>query len=319
MPDNALIPIDSEPIRIARSRPDDRQPAAVYLARLATGSRRTMAQALTAIARLVSDGRLDALSMPWEGLRYAHTAAIRARLAESYRHTTANKMLAALRGVLQECWRLGLMSADDYQRSVDIASIKGTTVPKGRKLSRGELAALMDACASDSSSAGRRDAALIAVMYAAGLRRAEVVTLNVADFTPATGELLIRGKGNKERMVYATNGAALALEDWLAARGVEEGPLFCSTRRRLARMTEQAVLVILMKRAKQAGVTAHFSPHDMRRSFITELLEAGADVGTVQKLAGHANVATTLRYDRRDEKAKRAAAEMLHIPYSGKV
>jgi len=80
------------------------------------------------------------------------------------------------------------------------------------------------------------------------------------------------------------------------------------------RMTDQAVLWILCKRAAQARVT-RFSPHDLRRTFISTLLDAGADLATVQRLAGHATIQTTARDDRRGEVAKRKAVELLHVPY----
>src|SRR5664279_3378817 len=121
------------------TRPLSQNPAAVYLARLTSElSRRTMTDALDKIARM--DGR-DALTLDWSALRYQHTAAIRARLASTYAAATANKMLSALRGVLKEAWRLGQMSAEDYQRAVDLENIKGETLPAGRDLSFGEIKA----------------------------------------------------------------------------------------------------------------------------------------------------------------------------------
>ncbi len=79
-------------------------------------------------------------------------------------------------------------------------------------------------------------------------------------------------------------------------------------------MTDQAIYNLLLSHAKQAGI-ARFSPHDLRRSFISELLDQGADVVTVQQLAGHASVQTTAKYDRRGERAKKKAIGLLHVPY----
>jgi integrase len=228
-------------------------------------------------------------------------------------------MLAALRGVLREAWRLGQMTAEDYQRAVDLESVRGSSVQRGRALSRGELKALVDHCRADQGPTGSRDAALLAVLYGAGARRAEAVALEFSDFDMKTGELTIqRGKGGKGRLAYATNGGMDALKAWIAVRGTDPGPLFYRGRKGgqlvHARMTPQAVLDIVRRRADGAGVK-RFSPHDLRRTFICELLDAGADLSTTRSLAGHSNVQTTARYDRRDERSKRKAAEMLYFPY----
>jgi len=294
----------------------DQNPATVYLARLAPGSRPTMRAALETIARLVSSGTHDATALPWGALRYQHTMAIRAALSDRYSPATANRHLAALRGVLKEAWRLGHLTAEEYQRAADLGPVRGSTVAKGRALGGDELMNLLAACAADDGPAGSRDAALIATLYASGLRRAEVVAIDLSDLDLPEARLLVRsGKGNKGRLVYV-EAAVGQLSGWLTVRGDHAGALFVPIHRsgRLTwrRMTPEAVLAIMRKRAITAGL-AHFSPHDLRRTFISDLLDAGADLSTVQALAGHSTPKTTARYDRRGERAKRRAAGLLSL------
>jgi site-specific recombinase XerD len=219
-----------------------------------------------------------------------------------------------VRGVLKTAWKLGLMTSDEYHTAAAVENVKGETVPAGRAVASGELAALMGTC--DDSAAGARDAAIIAILYACGLRRAELVGLNLEDYQCSEGKFLVRGKGNKQRLVPIVKGAVLALEDWLVHRGDVPGPLFWgfNSRNTGGRLTTQAVYAMLRARAKSAGIPS-LSPHDLRRTFVGDLLDAGADIVTVQKLAGHASVGTTARYDRRDEKAKVSAVGRLHVPY----
>ena len=278
-----------------------------------------MKAALDKIAAHLTSNRADARSCPWSEVRYQHAQAIRAVLAEDFAPATANKHIAALRGVLREAWRLGLVDAESYRRAADLETVRGTTLPAGREVTLGELTALFKGCAESGTASAARDAALLALLYGAGLRRSEAVSLDLGDYSTDTGELMVRrGKGRKARTVYATNGGRSALEAWIMARGSEPGPLLCPVNKggrvSLRRMTDQAVLYRLRSRAAAAGVAA-FTPHDCRRSFISHLLAAGADLVTIQNLAGHANVSTTARYDRRGEGAKKKAAELLHVPF----
>lgn len=297
----------------------DQDPALVYIARLGKGSRRTMKRALCTIAEIVT-GSANATILDWHQLRYQHTQAVRSELIARYKPATANKHLSALRGVLKEAWRLGHMSGDDYQRAVDLEVVRGHSLPAGRELQNAEIVALFRICAQDRTPAGARDAALIAILYSSGLRRSEVVALALCDYERESGALTVRcGKGNKDRLAYAASGARAAINAWLLHRGDGEGSLLCPVNKggkiAMRRMGDQSVLGIVRKRAKQAGVD-RFSPHDCRRTFVSHLLDAGADIASVQKLAGHASVATTARYDRRGERAKREAAELLHVPFT---
>ncbi len=244
-------------------------PAAVYLARLAPGSRRTMRGALLTIAALLTDGAADCFALPWHLLRYQHTQAIRAALGERYAPATANKHLAALRGVLQEAWRLGLMDAEAYQRAADIGDIRAATLPRGRALTPGELRALFGACA-DGTRAGVRDAALLAVLYGCGLRRAEAVGLDLGDYHPETRALTVRhGKGEKARIVYLPASGATLLAAWLQARPGDPGPLFLPInkggRMALRRMAPQSIYDLLARRTTTAAV-ARVSRELVRRT-----------------------------------------------------
>lgn len=308
------------PTALIRSEPGalERNPAAVYLAGLPSPqSRRTMRGALNMIANMLIKGS-DALTLNWAALRFQHTAALRSKLAGRYSVATANKMLSAVRGVLKTAWRLEQMTAEDYHRAVDVKNIKGSTLPRGRVLTAGEIAALLDACADDPAPAGVRDGAMIALMRAGGLRRAEVCALTLADYNAEAGTLRVHGKGNKVRELPIVDGAADALADWLAVRGTGRGALFCPIAKggavTIRRMFPEAVFNMLAKRAAEAGVS-DLSPHDFRRTFASDLLDAGEDISTVRHLMGHENVTTTVKYDRRGEAAKRKAVALLHVPY----
>lgn len=127
--------------------------------------------------------------------------------------------------------------------------------------------------------------------------KGHVYAYEVESVRDAGGQALrVRGKGNKERSIPLEGGAAAWLGDWLKVRGNDPGPLFWPVTKggdlHPRRLTSQAIYDALAKRARAVGVE-HLSPHDLRRSLISDLLDAGADIATVQKLAGHANANTT--------------------------
>ncbi|NEP00552.1 MAG: tyrosine-type recombinase/integrase [Symploca sp. SIO2E9] len=302
-------------LKLSEPIPLTRHPAAVYLDSLAPGSLPTMRQALNAIASLLTNNECDALGLDWAKLRYQHTSAIRTALKKNYAPSTVNKMLCALRRVLKEALRLDLIDPNDYAKAVDLGTIKDKRKIRGRALTRDEIADLLDVCIDDSSPQGARDAALIGILRGAGLRRAEVASLELKDFNPETGALEVhRGKGGKDRSVYIPESAIAWVKSWIEVRGDAPGALLCPIRKggeiQLRQMCPDAVLKIVRRRALQAGVES-FSPHDFRRTFCSDLLDAGIDIVTVQKLAGHASPVTTAQYDRRGEETKRLAVQKL--------
>jgi site-specific recombinase XerD len=268
-----------------------------------------MLSALHAVARIL-EPQADAFTLPWTKLRRQHVQALRARLIERYSPRSVNRSLSAVRGVLREAWRMGQLKAETYMQAIDVKSMAHSTMPEaGRSLSEDEIDRLLAAC---TGPAGVRDAALIVLMYAAGLRRAEVPALDVEDYEKKTGGLQIRGKGGKYRTVYVPSGWRKQVEQLIAQR--DAGPLFVRYAKSKAlnrRLGLVGVNHVLYELRRASGVT-EFTPHDLRRSFATHLLDKGADLNVVADLMGHASIETTRIYDKRGEAAKQKAVELLN-------
>jgi integrase len=312
-------------------------PAAAYVRTLTTeAGRRTMAGAICTAAEIMAPGAIPpvtgkgragnaderfaaACRLPWGQLTVARLGELRAELLRAnLAPATVNKVLAAVRGVLVQAWRLGLVDSETLERAKDaMGAVKASTTVRGRHLPRVDLAKILGACSQDRTLAGARDGAAVALL-AIGLRRAEVAAIQREDYDQATGRLVVRGKGNKERVVFLTNGSRDAVDVWLETRGHDAGALLAhisrSGRILSAGVTPQAVYSALLKRSREAGVSC--TPHDLRRTFAGEALSAGVDVATVQAIMGHSSPATTARYDRRPEDTKRRAMEAVAIPYT---
>lgn len=249
---------------------EDFDAAAAYLEQLGEGSRRTMREALTKLAKWASDGRCGPHDLPWHMLRLEHTAALRTRLTSRLAPATANKHLAALRGVLKQCWQRGLMPEEAYRRAIDLPPVRGASPRKPERLGATDLRKLAQACAGDASPAGARDEALLALLCEANLRRSEAVGLELEDYDLATGSLVVRGAGGRTpRRLVASANAQRALERWILIRGATTGPLFNPVNKggriEHRRLSEQAIYIACQKRAAEAGLPPT-SPEDLRRA-----------------------------------------------------
>jgi integrase/recombinase XerC len=142
--------------------------------------------------------------------------------------------------------------------------------------------------------ASRRDRAVLEVLYASGVRVAELSGLDVEDVDLREGGVRVLGKGRKERIVPLGTKAVEALRAYLGAREGGRGPLFRNPRG--GRLTVRSLHRIVRARARAAGLAGRVTPHTLRHTFATHLLDAGADLRLIQELLGHARLATTQRY-----------------------
>lgn len=302
-------------------------PYEVYIASLdSPESQRTMRGALDRIARMqTGNPETTGAWQPWWLLRYEHTTQIRADLI-AYRDTKSpagyspshiNKHLIALRRVLRVCWRMGLMTGDEYQRAADIKNVTGSRVIAGRNIHRDETAAMLKVTAEAEGPAAIRDAALVAVLSSTGIRRAEAANLLIERYDHGERSLRIIGKGNKERVVYLMPDAVPHFERWLNLLGVRRGPVFRRVHKDGAigtgAMTPRALGYIVDRTRIKAG-SAPMSTHDFRRTFIGDFIDAGGDLAQAQRLAGHALATTTAGYDRRPDRALRDAVDRMSLP-----
>lgn len=165
-------------------------------------------------------------------------------------------------------------------------------------LSVTEVTALLDACTT-TTPLGLRDKALLEMLYATGARVSEVLALTVDDVTDNTGVLMVHGKGNKQRLVPVGTHAVDALDAYLvrgrpALATGKSHALFLNARG--GALSRQSAWTVIKTAAARAGLEKDGSPHTLRHSFATHLLEGGADVRTVQELLGHSSVTTTQIY-----------------------
>jgi integrase/recombinase XerD len=261
------------------------------------------------------------------GVQSSHVTSFLQRLGEGDAEhravgaASAGRMLAAVRGLHRFALREGITSHDPA------AEVRPPSTPKRlpKALSIAEVEALL-AAAGENTPRGLRDRALLELLYASGARISEVVGLDVDDLdrplasagearagadAPAghanergTGVVLVRGKGRRERLVPIGSYAMSAIEAYLVRgrpalaaahpTGRPAPALFLNARG--GRLSRQSAWTVLVSAADRAGLPSDVSPHTLRHSFATHLLDGGADVRAVQELLGHASVTTTQIY-----------------------
>lgn len=289
-------------------------PAVVYVASKGEGSRAAIRSVLCRLAGWLL-GRAapatwdEACALPWWEVRARHVSVLRARLVEVAAPRTINRDLSVLRAVLRTAWRNDQMATDPYMKAVAEPGVGPDASKTGRALDPAEMRALLRVCEEMAAPAGPRAAAILALMYGAGLRRVQIARLDVADVDLGALAITNVGKRDKRHVAYLAPGLARYLRAWLDVRGAAPGPLFPS-KRGGRHYTSNGIWRFVDEIRDHAGI-APFTPHDLRRSFGTHLLEQGEDLAIVKELMGHANLQTTTIYDRRGEASKMKAVQAL--------
>lgn len=231
------------------------------------------------------------------GLDRIDSLAVRAYLAGFHRvhkASTRNRRLAALRAFFRFRVKSGARDADPTE---------GLPGPKRERrlpspLSADDCERLVESDDPERAPAlATRDTALFELLYGTGLRVGELASLRVRDWDRDRRELRVSGKGRKERIVPVPAAARAALEEWLGLRspvGLLAQPLF--TNARGGALSDRGVRVILRRRMLVAGIARSASPHTLRHSYATHLLDADVDLRAIQELLGHERLSTTQRY-----------------------
>jgi site-specific recombinase XerD len=219
----------------------------------------------------------------------------------SFRKHLARRELSK---VTQSLYIIALRNFLKYLRKRDVASLapEKLELPKIEKrqidvVDERDLARLL-ATDYDDGLRGLRDRAIIEIFFSTGMRLSEVQSLDRnVDFS--RGEMTVRGKGRKLRVVFLSDRAQSAIKTYLKARGDLEDALFVGINRAdrvIGRISVRGIQRIVDRQARRAGIAAPLHPHQLRHSFATDLLINGADLRSVQELLGHANITTTQIY-----------------------
>lgn len=286
-----------------------------YISGLAPSGRRGIISVLNRSASILKRG-VDADNYPWEQLNFAAVAKVRAALLDDgYAVSSVNMALSALRDVAQTAFNMNFMNAETLARIRPVKRVSGDIQRKGRALDKQEIRALVQAAKQHPQPVRRcRDTAIVLTLCGTGLRAGELVKLERRDYD--NGILTVRqGKGRKYREIHVADAVDKAIRAWLkvSANGADSA-LFKRIQRN-GKAANQALTTtgltgILMELQHTSGIV-RFTPHDMRRTFITRLLEQGVDINTVRQLAGHSDISTTTRYDYRGESMKISASRRL--------
>ena len=294
-------------------------PVLAWLATLGASSRASMLAALRrGIGAVDASGARRPLEYRWGSLTHLDVLRIRMALEGKGRPASRNLSLVAIRGVAKSAWRLGLLGLEELQRIKEVRNFRfhGET-QVGRFVPRADRTRLFR-LSSAHPTVAIRDRALFALLLGSGLRRSEAASARRSDLHLEESIITINGKGGRVRRVPMSETVRVALATWLQKVPTHCESIFPQISRsgRLLSvhpMSGAAVAELLRRRTRQEAL-APIRPHDLRRTCVSDALEAGCDLLAIQQLLGHSSPQTTARYDRRGEKSRHAAVAAVFVP-----
>lgn len=231
---------------------------------------------------------------------------------KDYSRSTIRTTFAAIRSFMDFLVLRGAIAAN-VAKAVDLPKLE-KRLPAF--MTSGQVNALIDAPVQSKRHnqapewMAARDTAILELFYSTGIRLAELVRMDVRDLDPINETIRVFGKGSKERIVPVGEPALVAISRYRTAAGVHSGPLFINKSRR--RLGARSTWLAVKRRLAEAGLPADLSPHKLRHTFATHMLDAGADLRSVQSLLGHANLSTTQIYTHVTAERLRRAYDAAH-------
>ncbi|MBO6066282.1 MAG: tyrosine-type recombinase/integrase [Lachnospiraceae bacterium] len=213
--------------------------------------------------------------------------------------SSINRFIASLRSLFSYCRRFGYIKNDPS------SNLKTIKIPKRLPafLTGAEVDALCKSPSQKPLLWEKRDRALFELMYSSGCRLSEVSALKLSDFSPGLSSAVVRGKGNKERVVYLENDAVTSLKEYLTERNsrfqdskVNNPKNFIFVNQKGLPLSSRGISFILSEYSGVKGTNHHVNPHALRHTFATAMISNGADVRLVQEMLGHSSISTTQRY-----------------------
>lgn len=321
----------------------------LYLNKLSLTSQRSIQSQIRSIGQRLS-WLPDDIAQNIQSIDYQTALRIQAMLvSERCSARSINRAMTAIKGIVKIAVILGKVEQLQYLQIQSISNLRHGE-HEGSPLTADQAAILLEVMQNAESPLSIRNAAIATLLLATGLRRSELSMLQLIHFDQEEQTLFVaKGKGNKSRTVFLPQWVMQFLERWLNIRSNKNGYLFCavlaqqkavlnlSANRKLAAEIKQNISLLSQLKAvpkvvpvdvssgldpstiyrivqsttKAIGLEG-VSPHDLRRTFITRLLEQNVDINTVRQMAGHAGIATTTIYDKRDKRFMKSAAEQLN-------